>query len=226
MIGPWWVTISTGIMVLMLGFLWSYIFKQQINTYLPFFAVGFVIWNWMAFQIIDASLGFFNFTAIIKQIKIPFLVFTLRLASRQLIILMHNLIIIVLVLLLVGKGFNWISLIAIPSFIIVQMNLIFLSLVIAIFCTRYQDMSQVVTIGVQLIFFFTPILWNADTIKTKKFIFELNPIYHWIEIIRAPLIGNIPSVNNYFWSGFTLIILSLLATYCVGRYQGRIAYWL
>jgi lipopolysaccharide transport system permease protein len=180
----------------------------------------------MAFQIADASLGFFNFTAIIKQVKIPFLVFTLRLASRQLIILMHNLIIIVLVLLLVGKGFNWISLIAIPSFIIVQMNLIFLSLVIAIFCTRYQDMSQVVIILVQLIFFFTPILWNADTIQTKKFIFELNPIYHWIEIIRAPLIGNIPSVNNYFWSGFTLIILSLLATYCVGRYQGRIAYWL
>jgi ABC-type polysaccharide/polyol phosphate export permease len=27
-IGPWWVTISTGIMVLMLGFLWSHLFNQ------------------------------------------------------------------------------------------------------------------------------------------------------------------------------------------------------
>ena len=41
MIGPWWVTISTGIMVLMLGFLWSHIFNQAIDTYLPFFAIGF-----------------------------------------------------------------------------------------------------------------------------------------------------------------------------------------
>ena len=45
MIGPWWVTISTGIMVLMLGFLWSHIFGQAIDTYLPYFAIGFVVWE-------------------------------------------------------------------------------------------------------------------------------------------------------------------------------------
>ena len=100
MIGPWWVTISTGIMVLMLGFLWSNIFNQDIDTYLPFFAIGFVVWGWMAAQIGDSAAGFLQFQGTIKQIKIPFPIFTLRCNVRQGIILLHNSLIIAAVLFL------------------------------------------------------------------------------------------------------------------------------
>ncbi len=226
MIGPWWVTISTGVMVMMLGFLWSHIFGSDIKTYLPFFAIGFVVWNWMSSQILDASGGFFQFQGMIKQIRLPFPIFTLRLNVRQCIILMHNSIIIAAVLLLVGKGFSLVSLLAIPNLILIQLNLTLLSIVITIFCTRYQDMTQVVNVGTQIIFFFTPILWQVETLKNRVYLAELNPIYHWIEMIRAPLLGQLPTMNDYTWSIASLILLSGLAAYYLGRYRSRIAYWL
>lgn len=226
MIGPWWVTISTGVMVLMLGFLWSHIFGSDIQTYLPFFAVGFVIWNWMSGQILDAAQGFFSFQGVIKQIKLPFPIFTLRLNVRQLIILAHNTLIIALVLLLFGQGFSWMSLITIPNLILIQLNLTLLSIVVTIFCSRYQDMSQVVNVGTQIIFFFTPILWQVDTLKNRMYLAEMNPIYHWVEMLRSPLLGHLPSANDYLWSVASLIFLSILATYYLGRYRSRIAYWL
>lgn len=226
MIGPWWVTISTGIMVMILGFLWSHIFGSNIQDYLPFFAVGFVIWGWMSSQILDASGGFFQFQGMIKQLKLPFPIFTLRLNVRQLIILVHNSVIIALVLILTGKGLSLVNFIVIPNLILIQMNITLLSIVITIFCSRYQDMTQVINVGTQIIFFFTPILWQVDTLKNKIYLAELNPIYHWIEMIRAPLLGYFPTTNNYLWSISSFIFLLLMSTYYLGRYRSRIAYWL
>ena len=226
MIGPWWVTISTGIMVMMLGFLWSHIFAADLENYLPFFAVGFVLWGWMSGQLLDAAGGFFQFQGAIKQMRLPFPIFTLRLNVRQLIILAHNAIIIALVLLLIGKGLSWINLIAIPSLILIQLNLTLLSIVVTIFCSRYQDMTQVVNVGTQIVFFFTPILWQVETLKNRMYLAEMNPVYHWIEMIRAPLLGHLPSLSNYLWSLASLVVLSVLTTYYLGRYRSRIAYWL
>ena len=226
MIGPWWVTISTGVMVMMLGFLWSHIFGSDLENYLPFFAVGFVLWGWMSGQVSDAAGGYFQFGGVIKQMRLPFPIFTLRLNVRQLIILAHNTIIIALVLLLIGKGLSWMNLVAIPSLILIQLNLTLLSIVVTIFCTRYQDMTQVVNVGTQIIFFFTPILWQVETLKNLTYLAEMNPIYHWIETIRAPLLGHLPSLSNYLWSLASLVVLFILATYYLGRYRSRIAYWL
>jgi len=226
MIGPWWVTISTGIMVLMLGFLWSHIFNQAIDTYLPYFAIGFVVWGWMSAQISDSAAGFFQFQGVIKQIKLPYPIFTFRCNFRQWIILLHNSLIIVAVLLFAGKDFSLLSLLAVPNLILVQINITFLSIIVTIFCSRYQDMTQVVNVLTQITFFFTPILWQIDSIKNKAFLAKWNPIYHWIELVRAPLLGNLPALSDYLWSGFSIAILFVLATYYLGRYRSRIVLWL
>ena len=54
-IGPWWVTISTGILVAMLGILWSKIFGADLQNYLPYFAVVWIVWGWMSGQFSDAA---------------------------------------------------------------------------------------------------------------------------------------------------------------------------
>jgi len=225
-IGPFWVTISSGIMILVLSFLWSHIFNNNIKTYMPFFTVGFLLWGWISSQLTDSAGGFFQFQGVIKQIKLPFPIFTLRQNTRQFITLLHNMVIIFLVLLLVGNGFSWISLIAIPSVILIQIIISLASVCIAIFCSRYQDMAQVVGIGTQIIFFFTPILWQPESLKSNRYLIEFNPVYHWIEIIRAPLLGNLPHQSDVLWSLGSFLILLGLATFYLGRYRSRIAYWL
>lgn len=225
-IGPWWVTISSGIMIAMLGFLWSHIFNQAIETYLPFFTLGFILWNWISAQLNDAASGFNAFQGTIKQIKLPFPIFTLRLAVRQMLVLLHNTVIILLVLLFIGKSVSWVSLLAIPGLILIQFVVTLLSIIVMIFCSRYQDMTQVVNVFTQIIFYFTPILWQVELIRNKPYIAEWNPFYHWIEMIRAPLLGNVPSESNLLWSLGSFTLLLILSIYFLGRYRSRIALWL
>ena len=63
-------------------------------------------------------------------------------------------------------------------------------------------------------------------LPVRTYLAEMNPIFHWIETIRAPLLGHLPSVSNYLWSLASLVVLFILATYYLGRYRSRIAYWL
>ena len=225
-IGPWWVTISTGVMILMLSVLWSKIFGSDIKTYMPFFAIGFIIWGWMSSVITESASGFAPFQATIKQIKLPFPVFILRLCMRLLIVLAHNFVIIFLVLFIVGAGLSWISLVSIPALILIQMNLVCVSIIITIFCTRFQDMAQVVATLTQILFFFTPILWQPESLKGRAYLIEFNPIHHWMEIIRAPLLGRLPLIDSWLWCFGTLIFFLIFAIYLTGRYRSRIAFWL
>lgn len=225
-IGPWWVTISTGVMILMLSILWSKIFGSDIKTYMPFFAIGFIIWGWMSSVITESASGFAPFQAAIKQIKLPFPVFVLRVCIRLLIVLAHNFVIIFLVLFIVGDGLSFINLVSIPALILIQMNLVCMSIIIMIFCTRFQDMVQVVGTLTQILFFFTPILWQPESLKNKTYLIKFNPIHHWMELIRAPLLGHIPSVESWFWSLGTLVFLLVTSIYTLGRYRSRIAFWL
>ncbi len=225
-IGPWWVTISTGIMIFMLSILWSKIFGSDIKTYMPFFAIGFVIWGWMSSIVTESANGFESFKATIKQIKIPFPVFILRLCMRQLIVLMHNFIVIFLVVFTIGDGLSSTGILSIPALILIQMNLACVSVIITVFCTRFQDMAQVVSTLTQILFFFTPILWQPESLKSKTYLIEFNPIHHWMEIIRAPLLGHIATIDSWLWSLGTFVFFLIIATYALGRYRSRIAFWL
>jgi lipopolysaccharide transport system permease protein len=114
----------------------------------------------------------------------------------------------------------------VPHLIIIQFIILFLSIIITTFCTRFQDMAQVVSVLTQILFFFTPILWQVESLKGRISIAQWNPIFHWIQMIRAPLLGNIPTPDDYIWSIASLILLFLGATYYLGRYRSRIALWL
>ena len=87
-------------------------------------------------------------------------------------------------------------------------------------------MTQVVNVGTQIAFFFTPILWQVKTLKDRTYLAEMNPVYHWIEMVRSPLLGQLPTMKDYIWSIASLTLLLGLAAYYLDRYRSRIAYWL
>lgn len=225
-LGPWWLTISTGIMIASLGFLWSRIFGNDINSYLPYYAIGQIFWNWMSSQINDSCNGFSQFDSIIRQVRLPFLSYILRVFTRNNIILLHNLVILVIVFLYCQREINFYVLAAILGFLIVSVSLVSCSVIIAIMCTRYRDLTSVVNSVVQILFFFSPILWEPSALKGKAVIAQLNPIYHWISVIREPLLGGLPSALSIYVSVGSALVLPFFANMMLERFKGRIAYWI
>jgi lipopolysaccharide transport system permease protein len=227
-LGPFWLTISMGVMIGTIGIVFSQIFKSPIEQFLPFLAIGIILWGFVSVVITEGCTGFIAAEGIIKQLPIPLFVHILRLVWRNILIFGHNLIIFPLVLLVVGKPMSWLALISIVGFLLLLINLVWVALILSIFCARYRDMPQIVASVLQVFFYLTPIMWMPTLLpeRASLFLLDLNPFYHLFEIVRAPLLGQAPSSLNWIVSFSLAIIGWIVALVFYGRYKSRIAYWL
>jgi ABC-type polysaccharide/polyol phosphate export permease len=225
-IGPFWITISTGVMVVGIGLMFSVIFKSPIQEFLPYFAIGQIVWLFISTQINDACSTFVQYQAIINQISIPLSVHVMRKLWNNLILFCHN-IIIVVVLMLMYCGISWQSMYVVPALIMILLLLFMVSIVLAIVCTRFRDIIQIVAVLLQLIYFFTPIFWMKNALPSGySWITDYNPFNHIIELIRAPILGKTPNMDLWGFMAAYIVIAMLLATYALKRYRHRVAYWL
>jgi ABC-type polysaccharide/polyol phosphate export permease len=226
-LGPFWLTISTGIMVVALGILYSTLFKLPIQEYIPHFAVGYVIWIFISSQLTEACTTFTQFDSIIKQIANPPPIYILRVLWRNLITLAHNLVIVFIVVTFVGTGWHAIAPLSILGLALVTAFLFFVSIPLAMLCTRFRDLTQIVGVAVQILFFFTPVMWNTKSLpREHAWIADFNPFYHLLDIVRAPLLGEPPQATSWLWAVGAVIVAAWLATTMLSRFRHRIAYWL
>src|SRR5580700_4193361 len=177
-IGPFWITLSMGVFIMVLGVIYSRIFHAELQSYLPYLTVGFVVWGFMSTAANDSCIAFIDANRIIKQIKLPYSVYILRVVWRNFIIFLHTIVIYIPIAIIFKIEPNLTTLYAIPGLILICVNLIWLTTVIAILSTRYRDIQPIVGTAVQLGMFATPIMWPISSLGNARIVAELNPVYH------------------------------------------------
>lgn len=226
-LGPFWVTISTGVMVGTMGILWAFLFKNDVKTYLPFFALGSVIWTFYSSQINEACTGFTQFESTIKQVRFPMGVYLLRTVMRNLIIFGHNCLIVIVVLLIFGPKLTWHAWLALPGLFLGSLAMLGISMIVSVFCTRFRDMPMIIQNITTVLFYITPIIWRPSALGTKHaWIALYNPFAHLVEIVRAPIIDGHFPLDAWIWSSVTTVVLLVIGIALQGRFRNRIAYWL
>lgn len=227
-LGPFWLTISMSVMIGAIGLVFSQVFKVPTQDFLPFIAIGIILWTFISNVILEGCSGFIVAENIIKQLPIPLFVHILRMVWRNVLILGHNIVIFPLVLIAVGKPLGLIALLSIPGLILATINLTWVALILATICARYRDMPQMVGSLIQVTFYLTPIIWMPETISAhvSSYLLDLNPVYHLLEIMRAPLLGTMPTTTNWLVSLAMAVVGTIFSLAFYGNYRRRIAYWL
>lgn len=231
-LGPLWITIATGVMALALGLLYSLLFQQDLAVFLPHVAVGLIIWGFIAGCIKEGSEVFIANEGLIKQLPSALSVHVYRLVWKQFLFLLHNLVIWVILMLIFRPDLGWKVLLAIPAMALLVANGVWVSMFFGIIATRFRDVAPLLDSLVQLAFYMTPIVWTTRTLEEqggeiaqRAKIAEINPLYHYLEIIRAPMIGE--PVDAYHWwivLGFTAVGLSA-ALLVMRQWRFRVSYW-
>jgi lipopolysaccharide transport system permease protein len=163
---------------------------------------------------------------IIKQVRLPLTTHVCRLVWRNAIIFAHNALILAFVVLWFGNLTFGNLVAALLGICLLFLTGIWGGLVIGILCTRFRDVPPLIANVMQIAFFVTPILWHREVLKDKVWLMEWNPIFHLVEIVRAPLIGQSLPGASYAYvavmtAGGILFALGMLA-----RYRSRVPYWL
>jgi lipopolysaccharide transport system permease protein len=225
LLGPFWLTASMAIMVVSLGFLYAALFKIPIREFLPFLCVGLLVWNFMSSFLLEGGALFIGSESYIKQVRLPYSVYVFRSSWSKLIIFAHNFIIYFGVLIYFGIWPGLGALLAIPGLLLVTINGTLLSLLIGMVSARFRDIPQLIGSLVQIVFFVTPIMWKPELLQQRAYIANLNPFFQMIELVRAPLLGSVPSLNTYASAlAITMINFAVVGIFFV-RFRSRIAYW-
>ena len=224
-IGPFWLTLSMGVTVTGLGLLYSQIFRTDITHYLPFLALGFIIWGFISGLILGSCNIYSNAASSLRQVKLPISLYIFQFLWAQLIAFAHNATIYLAVLCLfpVRPGVG--ALLAIPALGIILVAGIFISMILGPVCARFRDVPMIVGSAVQVIFFITPVIWSASQLPDRALFVNANPFHHFIEIVRGPLLGEPPAALSWVVSIVCTITLGAVAIPFFARYRSRLPYW-
>jgi ABC-type polysaccharide/polyol phosphate export permease len=225
-LGPFWITLSMGVFILLLGVIYSRLFHMELAAFLPYLSLGFIVWGFMSAVANDSCVAFHESGRLIKQIKLPFATYIFRTVYRNFIVFLHTIIIFIPIAIYFRVIPNWNTLFAIPGLFLVVVNAAWVATVLATFSTRYRDIQPIVGTVVQLMMFATPIMWKASSLGNAVIVAEINPVYHLIEIVRNPMLGSAPELRSWLVAGGFAAVGSLLAVGLLVRKSRRIVFWL
>ena len=224
-LGPFWLTISTGALIGGMGPLYGRLLGQPIAEYFAYLAISFVVWILIASLLTESCQVFIGAEGFIKQIRLPFTVYISGLVWKHLIIFAHNFVIVALVLLFYRPDWSWQVLLTPVGVLMIALNGIWIGLFLGLLCARFRDIPQVISSFVQVAFFLTPVMWKSSMLGKHEWAAAWNPLFSFLEIVRTPLLGGTVSMGT--WA--TVIAITLLGYGLMflffARFRSRIAYW-
>jgi ABC-type polysaccharide/polyol phosphate export permease len=225
-LGPLWISASMLAFIIAISLLYSQIFGRPLKEYMIWLAPGYLTWMLIGSFFNEGSssvtahssevqnLSGFSMTSIASIV-----------VSRGVIIFLHNSVVALGVMLVVGHTFTPYALMAIPG--VLSLALIGLLIVVSLgpVCARFRDIPQVLTSLMQVIFFLTPVIWLPDARSIPEIIYTLNPFFHLVDVVRAPLIGQ--PYHPTTGVSMVIIFVTLLATslWSLSVSRGRLALW-
>ncbi|MBX9751305.1 MAG: ABC transporter permease [Roseococcus sp.] len=224
-LGPLWMTLSTAIMLLCLGLLYSKLFQLELAVYLPWLGVSLIIWTVISQVFADAGSTLTSAEGIIRQMPVPYTVQALRTVFRNILVAAHNLPLIAIVFYFFDYQVSWSALGAVAGLLLLCVNAFWLSLLLGILCARFRDIPPIIGSLVQVAFFATPVIWKPELILEWEPYLPLNPFFAIMEVVRGPILGT--PVSAFVWVMalfYTAIIWTVAQAFFV-RFRGRVAFW-
>lgn len=231
-LGPFWVTITTGVLVLSVGLVYGKIFGSPSGMgaagYMAYFATGIVLWSFISATLNEGCSVFIQNSGLIKALPVPLLLHVLRMMARNIVLFAHNAVIVVLLWLFIQWPVGWSIALVLPGFLLIVLTLFGAILTLGVLTTRFRDIQQLVATLLQLLFLLTPILWPASSIRGTQaaFLVDFNPLYYLLEVVRGPVLGQAVEPGVWIAAVATTAVSLVVGMGIYGRFRHRVAYWL
>lgn len=226
-LGPFWITLSMGLMVLGIGLVYANLFGIALKEFLPLVALGIVFFGFISSMITEGSDIFVQAKSMLSQTNLPMFIFLWRTVFRNLINLAHHLVIVIVVLLIYGYWRNMDLLGGLIGVVFLVANAAWISLIVAIASARFRDIPQVVNSIMQFAIFITPVFWPAERLTGHKhFVLAANPFYHMLDAVRSPLMGKPAEPHTYSFLAIMALVGWSLAFGVFATTRRRIVHFL
>jgi ABC-type polysaccharide/polyol phosphate export permease len=224
-LGPFWVTVSFAMSAAAMTFVFSHLFNVSRQDYFAYLIAGLAVWTLISGMIVEGCSTFITQGGLLQQHSLPALACALRSVTVSFLGFLHNLVVVAVALLVFAPRVGWHTLAAIPGLVVVLLNGLWMALLFGMLCARFRDLPQIIGALVNITFFVTPVFWYKDTLGARGYIADYNPLFSLLDLVRAPLLGGLPSAHSAVMAIAVTLGGWLLTFLYSRRYQATLAYW-
>ncbi len=227
LLGPFWLTLSTAVMVAALGVLYSRLFKMELHDYLPYLALSLVLWGTLNTIVGEACTCFLGGEGMIRAMRMPFTLYAARVLVRNMLVLAHNVLVILAVYAWFDTWPGFAAFGALPGLVLWVIDGLAACLLLGAVCARFRDIPPIIGSVMQIAFFVSPIIWKPDLLTEANRVWLLaNPFYTLLDVVRAPLLGQAAGAAVWLSAlGYSAVLLGV-AWVAFVRTRSRLAFWI
>jgi lipopolysaccharide transport system permease protein len=133
------MSLSSLIILIVLGLLYGALFKFQLSSHLPHLAVSLIVWQWMVGFINDSCATLTSAEGVIRQMRLPYTLHARRVAFRNTFVAAHSLALIPIVFLIFGQVPEPEALLDIPGLVLICINMVAGGLLLGMNFVRSRD---------------------------------------------------------------------------------------
>lgn len=174
---------------------------EQIKTIEQFathVALGYAAFALITSNIQDGAAVFTGSAAWIKSVSLPYSVYALKNVMRTIVPFALQLASWFAFALATGHAFKPVALLSVFAAAVIIFNAVAIQLFFGFLSARYRDIEHMIATVLRVLLFMTPILWTYEgTSGVTRMLADGNPVTHFVEIFRAPLLGESPTALNW-----------------------------
>lgn len=226
-VGIAWIGLSYVAFVVGIGFFFNGLAALQASSFFIYVAFGFAAFTFLAGNLTDGVAVFTSSASWIKSARLPYSIYVFKSISRSLFTFALQ---FVSAIALVAIFFGWRPAPTVfwilPVLVLYTINAFWIQYALGLFSARWGDVQHLISTLQRFLFFMTPILWVYDERgPALKFVADMNPFTHLIEIFRAPMMGEYPDILSVCVSVSVTVLGCLGTLLLAARARQRLPFW-
>lgn len=204
-LGPLWLLVGPTLFVIFLGYLFSKVNSSELNVFVPHLAIGYITWTLISGFVTGGSTIFQRKRSEILQGNMRLTDVVLADNFDTFLSYLHQVLVIGMVFIYFKLAPNLYSCVSLIGVLFLLVNGFWVTVLFGLIGARYRDLVEIVSSAMRICFFITPIIWipiDGAGGALGNFL-KFNPFYHYLELVRAPLLGN--PISQFSWT----VVISL-----------------
>ncbi|MBB5014453.1 ABC transporter permease [Rehaibacterium terrae] len=228
-LGLFWAIFPAFVYSFGVGAFFAHLQGHDPMRFIPHLGLGYIVFRLVTVSLSEATTACSSHTSFILDGRVRLTDYILRVVAKALFYFLVALPVVAVALAIAPQFQPEGLLTLVPSLLLVLLNVIWMGAVLAVVGARFPDIHELIGSVLMFSFLFTPILWYAEQAPTDTLrggIARMNPLFHLVEIIRAPLLGEPLERFTFVYLAAMLVIGWGLAAWAYRRYARFVPIWI
>ena len=227
-LGLFWALMPPALYAFGVGGFFAFIQGQNPRDFIAHLGLGYIVFRFITVSLSEATTACTGHASIILDGRVRLTDYVLRVVAKAMFYLVLSLPVAAAAL-AISPQFQWNGLVTLlPALLLVMLNVAWMGAIVAVIGARLPDVHELIGSILMISFLFTPILWHADQAPPETLrgaIARANPLFHLVEIVRAPLLAEPIEPLTYYYLAVMLVVGGGLAAWVYRKYARYVPLW-